>query len=111
MGEEQREQETQSLKQAPGSEPSAQSLTRGSNPRAVRSRPEPTSGARPTEPPRRPMPRTVLQLSLERREPPGQRRAEKGLAGGTAASLLLSQKQREMSLPGSLWFRLSSRCL
>ena len=41
VGEEQREQETQSLKQAPGSEPSAQSLTRGSNPRAVRSRAEP----------------------------------------------------------------------
>ena len=32
MGEGQRERETQNLKQAPGSELSAQSLTRGSNP-------------------------------------------------------------------------------
>ena len=38
-GEEQRERETQNRKQAPGSEPSAQSLTRGSNPRTVRSWP------------------------------------------------------------------------
>ena len=33
----QREKETQNLKQAPGSELSAQSLTRGSNPQTVRS--------------------------------------------------------------------------
>ena len=36
-GEEQRERETQNPKQAPGSEPSAQSLTRGLNPPTVRS--------------------------------------------------------------------------
>ena len=36
-GEGQRERETQNRKQAPGSEPSAQSLTRGSNSRTVRS--------------------------------------------------------------------------
>ena len=37
VGEGQRERETQNRKQAPGSEPSAQSLTRGSNPRTARS--------------------------------------------------------------------------
>ena len=52
-GEGQRERETQNPKQAPGSELSAQSLTRGSNSRAVRSWPEPESDAQPTEPPRR----------------------------------------------------------
>ena len=41
-------------KQAPGSEPSAQSLTRGSNSRTARSWPEPRSDAQPTAPPRRP---------------------------------------------------------
>ena len=40
--------------QAPGSEPSAQSLTRGSNSRTVRSWPELKSDAQPTEQPRRP---------------------------------------------------------
>ena len=35
-GEGQRERETQNRKQAPGSEPSAQSLTRGSNSRTAR---------------------------------------------------------------------------
>ena len=35
MGEGQREGETQNLKQAPGSELSAQSLTRGSNSREI----------------------------------------------------------------------------
>ena len=44
-GEEQRERETQNLKQAPGSELSAQSPTRGSNSRTVRSWPEPKSDA------------------------------------------------------------------
>ena len=39
MGEGQRERETQNRKQAPGSEPSAQSLTRGSNSRTARSWP------------------------------------------------------------------------
>ena len=38
-----RERETQNLKQAPGSELSAQSPTQGPNPQAVRSRPEPKS--------------------------------------------------------------------
>ena len=52
QAEEGRERETQNLKQAPGSELSTQSPTRGSNPRAVRSRPEPKSDAQPTEPPR-----------------------------------------------------------
>ena len=37
VGEEQGERETQNLKQAPGSELSAQSPTRGSNPRTARS--------------------------------------------------------------------------
>ena len=49
-GEGQRERETRNLKQTPGSELSAQSLTWGSNPRTVRSRPEPKSDAPPTEP-------------------------------------------------------------
>ena len=53
-GEGQGERETQNLKQAPGSELSAQSLTRGSNSRTVRSWPEPKSDTQPTEPPRRP---------------------------------------------------------
>ena len=39
MGEGQRERETQNRKQAPGSEPSAHSLTRGSNSRTARSWP------------------------------------------------------------------------
>ena len=54
MGKGQRERETQNRKQAPGSEPSAQSPTRGSNPWTTRSQPEPKSDAQPTEPPRRP---------------------------------------------------------
>ena len=54
-GEGQRERETQNRKQAPGSKPSAQSLTRGSNSLTVRSWPEPKSEAQPTEPPRRPI--------------------------------------------------------
>ena len=43
VGEGQRERETQNLKQAPGSELSAQSPTRGSNPLTMRSWPEPTN--------------------------------------------------------------------
>ena len=50
-----RERETQTSSQAPGSELSAQSLTRGSNSQAVRSWPEPKSDAQPTEPPRCPV--------------------------------------------------------
>ena len=49
-----RERETQNPKQAPGSEPSAQSPTRGSNSRTAKLWPEPKSAAQPTEPPRRP---------------------------------------------------------
>ena len=49
-----REGDTES-QAAPGSEPSAQSLTRGSNSLAARSRPELKSAAQPTEPPRRPL--------------------------------------------------------
>ena len=40
---EREKRETQGLKQAPGSELSAQNLTQGSNPQTVRSRPEPKS--------------------------------------------------------------------
>ena len=49
-GEGQRQRETQNPKQAPGSELSAQSPTRGSNPQTVRSWPEPKSDAQPTAP-------------------------------------------------------------
>ena len=49
-----RERETQNLKQAPGSEPSAQSPPRGSNSRTARSWPELKSDAEPTKPPRHP---------------------------------------------------------
>ena len=48
---------------APGSEPSAQSPTRGSNPRTVRSSPEPKSDAQRTEPPRRPSTSLILKFS------------------------------------------------
>ena len=50
----QREREAQNLKQPPGSEVSAQSPTPGSNPRAVRSWPEPKWVVQLTEPPRCP---------------------------------------------------------
>ena len=50
-----RERETQNRKQAPGSELSAQSPTRGSNSQTVRSWPEPKSDAQPAKPPRRPL--------------------------------------------------------
>ena len=52
-GEEQRDRETES-EEAPGSELSAQSLMRGSNPQTARSSPELKSDAQPTEPPRHP---------------------------------------------------------
>ena len=54
MGEVQRERETQKLKEAPGSELSAQSPTQGSISQTVRSRPELKLEAQSTEPPRRP---------------------------------------------------------
>ena len=54
VGERQREREPQDRKQAPGSEWSAQSPMRGSNPQTMRSRPEPKLDAQPTEPPRHP---------------------------------------------------------
>ena len=63
QGEKQRERETQNPKQAPGSEVSAQSPTRGSNPRTVRSRSEPKSDAQPTEPPRSPNPHSSLKVT------------------------------------------------
>ena len=50
----QRERETQNLKQAPGSELSAQSLMQGSNSWTARSGPELKSDAELTEPPRHP---------------------------------------------------------
>ena len=55
VGEGQRERETQNRKQAPGSEPSAQSSIWGSNSQMARPWPEPKSDAQPTEPPRRPI--------------------------------------------------------
>ena len=54
VGERQRERETQNPKQAPDSEPSAQSPTWRSNLQAVRSWPELKSDAQPTQPPRFP---------------------------------------------------------
>ena len=54
VGEGQRERETENLKQAPGSELSAQRPTPGSNPRTMRSWPEPKLAAYSTEPSRRP---------------------------------------------------------
>ena len=59
-----REKETQNQKQAPGSEPSAQSPTQGSNSRTVRSWPELKSDALPTEPPRRPPNLYFKQITL-----------------------------------------------
>ena len=50
-----RERGRQNLKQAPDSELSAQSPTRGWNSQTARSWPEPKSVAQPTEPPRHPM--------------------------------------------------------
>ena len=52
VGEGQRERETQNPKEAPGSELSTRSLTRGSNPQTVRSWPELELDAPPTELPR-----------------------------------------------------------
>ena len=49
-----REKETQNLKQAPGCELSAQSLTQGSNSQPARSWPELKSDALPTKPSRLP---------------------------------------------------------
>ena len=53
-GKGQKERETQNWKQAPSSELSAQSLTRGSNSQTARSLPELQSAAQPTEPSRCP---------------------------------------------------------
>ena len=53
-GKGQRKRETQNPKRAPGSELSAQSPTRSSNPQTVRSWPEQKSDAQTTELPRRP---------------------------------------------------------
>ena len=59
QGRAERERETQNPKQAPGSELSARSPTRGSNARTARSRPEPKSAAEPTEPPGAPLGFTI----------------------------------------------------
>ena len=64
VGEGQRQKETQNLKQARGSELSAQSPTRGSNPPTVRSWPELKSDAQPTEPPRCPETRSFLDWAF-----------------------------------------------
>ena len=56
----QREKETQNRKQAPGSEPSAQSPMRGSNSRTTTSWPELKSDAQPTGPPRCPENRFIV---------------------------------------------------
>ena len=61
-----RERETLNRKQAPGFELSAPSPTRGLNPWAVRSWPEPTSDAQPTEPPRCPNCMQYLECGLWR---------------------------------------------
>ena len=60
MGKGQKERDTQNPKQAPGSELSAQSSMKGSNPQTARSRPEPKSDTYSTEPPRRPDEQTLL---------------------------------------------------
>ena len=59
-GEMGRKRGRQDLKQAPGSEPSAQSPMQGSNPWTARLWPELKSDAQPTEPPRRPSPCITL---------------------------------------------------
>ena len=68
-GEGQRERETRNPKQAPGSELSAQSQTRGSNSRTTRSQPEPELDAQSTEPPR--CPNVYLFLRQRERESRG----------------------------------------
>ena len=60
-----RERETQTLRQAPGSELSAQSPTRGSNPQTMRSWPEVKLDTQPTEPPRHPMNWTVNYFDIK----------------------------------------------
>ena len=60
-----RERETQNLKQDPGSELSAQSLTQGSNSQTGRSSPEPKSDAQLTEPPRSPNPLLTFNGHLD----------------------------------------------
>ena len=67
-GEGQRERKTQNPKQVPGSELSAQSPTRGSNPQTVRSWPELKPDAQPRELPRRP-PQDVFMQEVGQLEP------------------------------------------
>ena len=59
-----REREAQNLKQAPGSELSAQSAMWGSNPLTVRSSPEPKLDAQLTEPPKRLIIRYIFENCL-----------------------------------------------
>ena len=63
-GEEQGKRETQNLKQAPGSELSAQNPIWGSNPQTMGSWPEQMSDAQLTEPPRCPLGGICSRLSL-----------------------------------------------
>ena len=60
-GQVERERKTQNPRQAPGSELSAQSPMRGSNPCTMRSWPEPKLDAQPTEPSRCPYPEVLLE--------------------------------------------------
>ena len=64
VGEGQKDRGTQSPKQAPGSELSAQSPMWGLNSWAARSWPEPKSDAQPTEPPRNPIKNVLISILL-----------------------------------------------
>ena len=64
-GEGQREGDTESPKQAPGSKLSAQNRSRGLNSRTTRPRPKPKSDTQLTEPPRRPRFYFDCKLSIE----------------------------------------------
>ena len=86
VGEGQRERETQNPKPAPGSELSAQSPTRGSNPQTVRSWPEPQSDAQPTEPPSAPM--GIYFWETERGHKQGRGREREGDTESKAGSRL-----------------------
>ena len=59
------DRETQNLKQAPGSELSAQSPTQGSNSQSARSRPDLKSDTQPTEPPRHPESKQLLTVEIK----------------------------------------------
>ena len=92
-----REGDTES-EAAPGSELSAQSPTRGSNPRAARSRPEPKSDAQPAEPPRRPEFVTLTQKS-DTRDAAGPHCQVRGLPPHLCGFQRVSDFQRNQLLP------------